>query len=194
MLADTPQPCRPGLCRRQSARDNADRKVADKLGRFTRPLAMNKMPKQLGWISALLAAARLTAGLLPVAARGQGSRRALPNVVTIEVPVYPWAVKEAHIEGIVHIKVTTDGRAVTTAEIQDGPRLLAIAAENNVRSWRFSPHDPITFIVTYEYKIAKTPGLSPGRSADNNSVILRLPTYVGVTTVPPTNVDLSPKH
>ncbi len=69
--------------------------------------------------------------------RARKSARALPNVVTIEAPVYPWAVKEAHIEGIVHIKVTTDGRAVTTAEIQG--RTATTRHCRGVQRYRSSP-------------------------------------------------------
>jgi Gram-negative bacterial TonB protein C-terminal len=134
----------------------------------------------------LLAAAASSPWALP--ARGQRSHQALPRVLTMAVPTYPSVARAAHVEGLVHIKVTTDGHSVSNAEVQDGARLLAVPAEDNVRTWQFSPHDPITFVVTYRYKLL-------ARAKGQNSlpsVLLRLPTDVEVSAMPRETVDPAP--
>jgi TonB family protein len=148
----------------------------------------NNLGARLGSILLLLLAA--VALLVSFRAGGQEFRSRLPTVVAIGVPTYPQAVRVAHIEGIVHIKITTDGQRVTDAQVQDGPELLAVSAEKNVRTWQFSPHDPTTFTVTYRYKLV--PRLKGG--SDNTSVTLSLPSDVEVSAMPPMNVDFSPDH
>ncbi len=78
-------------------------------------------------------------------------KAALPMVAAASVPLYPPLAHAANMEGVVHVSVTTDGKRVTNAHAQDGPKLLAAAAEDNARTWQFAVHQPTTFTVTYKY-------------------------------------------
>jgi len=113
-------------------------------------------------------------------AAARGSKIALPTVAFAEVPLYPPLARVARIEGVVHVKVTTDGHRVIGAEAQDGHRLLAAAAEKNARTWEFATHEPMAFTVTYRYKLATRAEGNP----NNPVVTLRLPTDVEVATSP----------
>jgi Gram-negative bacterial TonB protein C-terminal len=146
----------------------------------------NNLRRLLG--SILFLPMTMTVAIASVGAGGQEAKGVLPSVVTIGVPTYPAVARVAHIEGIVHMRITTDGRRVTTAEVQDGPRVLAVSAQENVRTWQFSPHDPTTFPVTYQYKLVSALSIGIG----NTSVTLGLPTNVEVSAMPPANVDYSP--
>jgi hypothetical protein len=102
---------------------------------------------------------------------------ALPRVSAAEVPLYPRGAVHANIEGVVPVKITTDGRRVITATADvRSIALLARAAEANVRTWRFDIHEPVSFTVTYRYRLV--PDLKP--LENNPRVTLRLPTEVEV--------------
>jgi len=66
-------------------------------------------------------------------------------VASAQVPLYPPVARLANVEGVVHLKVTTDGHHVVSTQVEDGHRLLAALAEENVRTWQFSLHEPTTF-------------------------------------------------
>jgi TonB family protein len=77
-----------------------------------------------------------------VIAADPGSTRALEPVVTYRVdPVYPHEARRAKVEGVVLIDatVTPDGTVVGVKPVS-GPALLAHAAADAVRSWRFAPY------------------------------------------------------
>ena len=103
---------------------------------------------------------------------------ALPTVVSAQVPLYSPTARAANVEGVVHIKVATDGHRVVSAEIEDGHILLATGAEENARTWQFSLHEPTTFTVTYTYRLLEDWKGDP----DNPTVVLRLPTQVEIST------------
>jgi len=99
-------------------------------------------------------------------------------VASAQVPLYPPVARLANVEGVVHLKVTTDGHHVVSTQVEDGHRLLAALAEENVRTWQFSLHEPTTFTVTYVYKLVTKWEGDP----NNPAVILRFPTNVEVST------------
>ena len=103
---------------------------------------------------------------------------ALPMVASAQVPLYPPVARVANVEGVVHLKVTTDGHRVVSTQVEDGHRLLAVPAEENVRTWQFSLHEPTTFTVTYTYKLVENWKGDP----NNPAVVLRFPTEVEVST------------
>jgi hypothetical protein len=55
------------------------------------------------------------------------------------------------IIGMVKLQVTTDGHQVVDVKLTSGHPVLAPDAIQNVRTWRFAEHKPITFGVTYLY-------------------------------------------
>jgi TonB-like protein len=110
----------------------------------------------------------------------QNSKVALPMVAGASVPLYPPLARAANVQGVVHVKITTDGHSVSAAHAEDGHKLLAVAAEENARTWQFATHEPTTFTVTYHYRLdAKLKG-----NPNNPTVILRLPTEVEISIVP----------
>jgi len=74
-------------------------------------------------------------------------------VARAAVPLYPPLARAARVQGVVHLKVTTDGHRVVATHVEDGNKLLADAAEENARTWEFATHDATTFTMTYHYKL-----------------------------------------
>jgi hypothetical protein len=148
---------------------------------------MNNNPLRFFLRSAQLVLAIIS--MVQSAAPAQGSRVALPRVAGAAVPLYPPLARAARVQGVVHVKIVTNGRRAIATHAEDGPRLLAAAAEENARTWEFAVHEPVTFTVTYRYKLV------PGMKADpeNPEVLLRLPTEVEMRTLPmPPITDPSP--
>ena len=112
-------------------------------------------------------------------AANQRGTAALPSIAAAMVPLYPPLARIARIEGIVHVKVTTDGHKVIAARSEDGQKMLAEAAERNAQTWEFITHKPTTFIITYQYKLIADEKVNSG-----TTVVLRLPTDVEVSTTP----------
>jgi hypothetical protein len=108
----------------------------------------------------------------------QRSKSALPMIAGGEIPLYPPLARAAKVQGVVHVKVTTDGAKVLIAQAEDGHRLLAAAAEENARTWRFARHEPTSFTVTYRYL------LDAGADPNNPTVTLRFPTEVDISAAP----------
>jgi len=87
----------------------------------------------------------------------------------------------ANVQGLVRVRVATDGRVVTNTSVenQDANPILARAAQENAQTWKFSAGEPITFTVTYRYiLVAKLKDIES--NADNSKVVLRFPTDVEV--------------
>jgi len=76
----------------------------------------------------------------------------LPRVIQHSDPLYPPIARTAHIQGDVRVKISTNGELVTQAVAESGPALLRKYSEDNVRSWKFAPHTPGSFYVTFRYK------------------------------------------
>lgn len=108
----------------------------------------------------------------------QQPKGVLPTIAGGAVPLYPPLARAARVEGVVHLKVVTDGTKVVTAQADDGNRLLAAASEENVRTWQFSKHGPLSFTVTYRYR------LDANVDPNNPTVTLRFPTEVDVSIAP----------
>jgi hypothetical protein len=107
-------------------------------------------------------------------------RQTLPYVSNMAVPFYPPVARAANLEGIVHIRVTTDGTRVVATRVEDGPKLLAEGAEKNVKTWKLAQYSAMTFLVTYRFRLIKT-------SRDGfirETVILHLPSEIEVLSPP----------
>jgi hypothetical protein len=112
--------------------------------------------------------------LVPYAGKAQDAKLALPRVTSMGVPVYPPLGRAAHVAGIVHIKITTDGKRVSATHIEDGNKLLAVAAEDNIKTWQFSEHEPVTFTTMFEYRLVSN---LEGNPSSPRSVYDSLPRY-----------------
>jgi hypothetical protein len=106
----------------------------------------------------------------------QNTGQPLPVVTSASVPLYPRTALLAHIQGTVKIRVTTDGKRASSLDAESGPPMLAQAAEDNIRTWQFEEHKPLTFLATFHYVIEQPPGCSVG----NTTAILHMPTDVEV--------------
>jgi TonB family protein len=108
----------------------------------------------------------------------------LPIVKSGDMPLYPPLLRLGQIEGEVRLRVTTDGSGVSSVTVESGHVLLAKAALENVRTWKFEPHTPTVFSTLFTYRLIKelhTYSCDPDLP-DNGSVILKLPTQVEITS------------
>jgi len=119
------------------------------------------------------------------AVTAQQPKIALPKLAGAAVPLYPPLARQTRVQGVVHLKITTDGNGVATVDVLDGHKLLADAAKENALTWKFTLHEPATFTVTYRYK------LDPKRrgDVDDPTVLLRYPTEIEISTAPAPPLD-----
>jgi TonB family protein len=111
-----------------------------------------------------------------------GQQKAVPSVTSASVPLYPRTPQMAHIEGVVRLRISTDGNRVASVEIQSGQPMLAQAAQDSVKTWQFEPHTPTTFETTFRYKLlpSKCDAECNCDSMEKPSVLLQLPSNVEV--------------
>lgn len=112
-----------------------------------------------------------------------GQQKPLPSVVSASVPFYPRITQQAHIDGIVRLRISTDGNRVASVEVESGQPMLAQAAQENVKTWHFEPHSPTTFETTFRYKLLPSKcdaECNSCASVEKPSVLLQLPTNVEV--------------
>jgi Gram-negative bacterial TonB protein C-terminal len=110
-------------------------------------------------------------------AGAQSRKVALPTVANAKMPLYPPLARAARVQGVVRVRVTTDGHRVVSAAAESGPKILAAAAQDVAHSWQFATHEPTSFIVTFTYKLVNSLKSGP----ENPTVVLRLPTEVEVS-------------
>jgi hypothetical protein len=73
-----------------------------------------------------------------------------PGVTYFECPAYPIEAKAMRIQGQVYMRVTTDGKKVIDLKTSGHPKLVQ-AAEQNIKTWRFSEDAPKEFSIRYSY-------------------------------------------
>jgi hypothetical protein len=95
-------------------------------------------------------------------------------VAAAPVPLYPPLARSTNTQGVVRVKIRTDGHKVIEAHAEGTNKLLSTAAEENAMKWQFSMHSPVTFTITYHYKLADE------CEPNNPTVTLHLPTEVEV--------------
>jgi TonB family protein len=134
-----------------------------------------KVDKAMRYAHSILMLSSLLA-VMPYA-MAQQSPEVLPKVLQhAEPPLYPPLARQTRIQGDVLVKVTTDGESVRNAEAETGHPLLRKAAEDNARTWKFAPHKPGTFHVTFRYKLS---------SGNVDVEFLELPAVVEIDASPP---------
>jgi TonB family protein len=126
------------------------------------------------------------AGILSVcvaasAAQIADSPHKLPMLKSGEMPFYPQTANMARIQGDVHLRVTTDGSAVASVVVESGQPMLAKAAQDNVRTWKFEPHEPTSFSTLFAYHLRAEPKCDTDKSG-NGEIHLMLPIQVEITT------------
>lgn len=105
----------------------------------------------------------------------------LPVVKSADLPLYPNLARQARIEGTAICQVWTNGAAITRVQASGAHKLLMEAAEENLKTWRFYPHTPTSFTVTFVYSLdpSEVYGLV------NPSLTLQLPLRVEIRTKSP---------
>ncbi len=111
------------------------------------------------------------------------SKTNLPKVVNASVPFYPPLAQQTRIQGVVTLRVSTDGKKVSAVEPENGHRLLVKAAMENLNTWQFEPHPPTTFETTFRYRLldVKCDSQCKCESVEKKSIVLQLPTNVEVS-------------
>lgn len=108
-------------------------------------------------------------------------KASLPVVISAATPLYPIGPHTANIQGSVRLQVKTDGHRVVEADVKDdgGNPALGRAARENVLTWQFSNHEPLSFEVSYRYVLVdKLDDIQS--NAPNSKVVIRFPTSVEV--------------
>lgn len=110
-------------------------------------------------------------------------KRELPMPVNASVPFYPPLARQTHIEGVVALRVTTDGEKVSAVSVENGHPLLAGAATESVKTLTFERHVATTFQTTFRYRLlaSKCDKECNCEPEEKESVLLRLPAYVEVS-------------
>jgi TonB family protein len=109
-------------------------------------------------------------------ALAQAFTEVLPKVVQHSEPIYPPLARQTRIQGEVSVRITTDGESVREAVAQTGHPLLRKAAEDNAKTWKFAPHTPSAFNVTFRYKLMES---------TVEVEFLKTPTLVEILASPP---------
>lgn len=107
--------------------------------------------------------------------------KALPVVISADVPLYPRMAQIARIQGTVTLQIETDGTSVKNVTTRGESPILRNAAEANVRTWRFRPDQAATFTVTFEYIVDRKIPMG----SENSVVVLKLPTAVEIRASEP---------
>lgn len=114
----------------------------------------------------------------------------LPRVSSAQAPSYPPIARQARIQGLVALRVTTDGKRVATFDSESGPALLVIQAKENVKTWEFSQHQTTSFDIRFNYKLfIPCEPVCECTGDKQESVLLRLPTDVELNAPSPTICD-----
>jgi hypothetical protein len=117
-------------------------------------------------------------GWFSSSALAQEPAREVPLLSASVVPLYPRIALAARVQGVVKIHVTTDGKKVSSVEVESGPPMLVAAAKESILGWQFEPHKPTSFDTTFEYVIEE-----PAECYFSNSVaVLKLPLEVRIST------------
>ena len=107
----------------------------------------------------------------------QSMQEHFPIVIASAVPFYPPLARQTRINGKVRLRISTDGQRVMSVEVESGHRLLAEAAKQNVSTWEFEKHEPITFFTTFEYRVLAESTCE----RENGTIVLNFPQSVEIT-------------
>jgi len=121
----------------------------------------------------------LTVALEPGTLLAQQATTLMPTLANAQLPLYPHVIRAARIQGDVVVRVSTDGQRASGVKVESGPPMLAEATRNNVKTWRFEPHTPTSFTVTFHYKLllpTKCDSECDCDSEEKESVLVQLPT------------------
>ena len=119
----------------------------------------------------------LLGSVVVCAGAGQKQAEDLLVVTDAKVPSYPLLARMSGFKGVVRLQVSTDGEGISKVQLLDGPIVLAGAAMDNVKTWRFRWHERTTFETVFRYKLLPEWACD----AENPTVVLHLPHEIEVT-------------
>lgn len=119
---------------------------------------------------------------IPSPAQTAQPARKLPVMKSGSMPFYPPLLRIAQVEGEVDLQVTTDGSGVISTKVDYGNPLLAKAAQDNVKTWKFEPHEATSFSTVFSYHLEKELVACDPDVPDSGTVVLRLPATVDITS------------
>lgn len=140
------------------------------------------MPRNIslvvGPVALLSAVTLLQAGAKNTSAAPPSRHDQTPRVVSAAVPTYPIVAIEAQITGRVRLRLTVRrGQVVGTTEIGSAPPILAAAAKENVRTWRFATGVNTIIETSFVFRISKR----ETEREENPQILLELPSFVTLT-------------
>ena len=115
-------------------------------------------------------------------------------VIAGRMPLYPIMARSARIQGVVKIRVTTDGKKMNSLNMGAGPPMLVRFSRENILNWEFLERKPTAFATTFKYMIE-----GPDQCEfTNGSTVLDLPLEVtisakGLMTCDP-GAEIKPHH
>lgn len=121
--------------------------------------------------------------LLPELASAQEAKPPVPTLASAAAPFYPRVPQQAHIKGVVRLRISTDGSRVTNVKVESGQPMLVQAAKDNLKTWQFERHAPTSFETTFRYRIfpTKCDSQCNCEGVEKRTVLLRLPTEAEVS-------------
>jgi len=125
----------------------------------------------------------LALGLAASVCAAQESKTPVPDLASAAVPFYPRLAQMARIQGVVTLRLSTDGKRVSAIEGESGPLMLVKAAKENVGTWQFEQHVPTSFETTFRYRLygSKCDSQCNCSGVEKRTALLRLPTEVEVS-------------
>ena len=103
-----------------------------------------------------------------------------PFMVHGDLPLYPAVAKTARVSGVVQVQVTVKNGEVTGTEATSGNPLLASAAIDSIKTWKFDKDISTTFTTTFIYRLEKQETAEPS----NPKLELELPRVAKITAWP----------
>ena len=76
-------------------------------------------------------------------------------VISASAPTYPELARAAGVTGDVRLLITITNGNVSSVEVESGDRLLAQAAADNAKSWRFADATNGTIQATFSYRLER---------------------------------------
>ena len=126
----------------------------------------------------MLCAARLFFAITVITTLSISQTSHYPVVTRGETPLYPLLARQARIQGEVQLRVTTDGSRAVSVIVESGQPMLAKAAQDSVKTWRFVKDKPTSFESHFSYKLNEG---CDSATPENGRVVLELPTRIDIT-------------
>src|SRR6058998_2005980 len=96
------------------------------------------------WVSRMISGTTAALGILMLGMTASMAdapkRQRLPSVTSARVPFYPEILQKAHFEGVVRLRIESDGSRASSIVVVDGQPMLAQAATENLKTWEFEQH------------------------------------------------------